>query len=96
MTNEEKIQNALCMLQDLKWKRDNSWLANAMIVDEVIKLLKTPENKRDEEYPSAVGISAAVSSRPRAGLSDRLIALLGKRSGNARAGKTKIKPVKKI
>jgi len=80
MTNEEKIQGAIEMLQQIKLNRDTSWLSAAMMIDEVIKLLRSPS--------SVVPGQNAASSRPRAGLSDRLIALIGKPSRNTRAVKT--------
>jgi hypothetical protein len=80
MTNEEKVQAAISMLQELKWNRDSNWLANSMRIDEVLQMLRTPSP-----------VSAAVNTRhPRAGLSDRLIALIGKPSRNTRAAKTKM------
>jgi len=82
MNDREKIQAALSMLQGMKWGRE-SWLSNAMRIDEVVQMLQAPGNDRT----GAGEPSAAVSSRPRAGLSDRLIALLGKHSGSARPSK---------
>ncbi len=81
MTNEQKVQAAISMLQELKWNRDSNWLANAMMIDEVLQMLRTPSK---EDVPG----QNAASSRPRAGLSDRLIALIGKPSRNTRAVKT--------
>jgi len=78
MNAEEKVQAAISMLQELKWNRDNNWLANAMRIDEVLQMLRTPS-------PVQTMVNTC---HPRAGLSDRLIALIGKRSRNTRAAKT--------
>jgi len=81
MNAEEKVQAAISMLQELKWNRDNNWLANAMRIDEVLQMLRSPST------PSPVQTTVN-TCHPRAGLSDRLIALIGKRSRNTRAAKT--------
>ena len=80
MTKDEKIEAALQLLEQIKWGKDSSWLSAARIVDEVTNLLRSPSTQ-------VPGTNAA-APRPRAGLSDRLIALIGKRSGNTRAIKT--------
>ena len=82
MTNEEKISTALSMLQQLKWSREINWLSNAMAIDEVIQILKTPST-----LPATIPGQKIVSRSRRAGLSDRLMALLGTRSQDARARK---------
>lgn len=86
MNNEEKIAYALDMLQALKWNRDSNWLSNAMRIDEVIRVLKSPSTGSPATGP---GQKTAPRSQ-RAGLSDRLIALIGKPSGSARARKTQL------
>ena len=83
MNNEEKIKYALGMLQQLKWSRESNWLSNAMAIDEVIRVLQTPST-----LPATVPGQKTTPRSSRAGLSDRLSALIGKRSGKARASKT--------
>lgn len=84
MTNEQKISTALNMLQQLKWNQDSTWLSNAMRIDEVIQMLRTPAT-----LPANVADQKTISHRQRAGLSDRLVALIGKRSQDARGRKKK-------
>lgn len=90
MNNEEKISTALSMLQQLKWNQDSNWLSNAMLIDEVIRVLKTPST-----LPATVPEQKTNSRSRRAGLSDRLIALLGTRSGSARVSKKQMAEGKK-
>lgn len=82
MNNEQKIAYALDMLQKIKWGHESGWLTNAMMIDEVIRVLKTPCSS-----PAADPVQKINSRSQRAGLSDRLMALIGKPSGNARAAK---------
>jgi hypothetical protein len=91
MTDKQKVAYALNMLQQLKWNRDSTWLSNAIHIDEVIRVLKSPS--------TGVGVSATgpgqkiVSRSQRAGLSDRLMALIGKPSGSARGSAAASTPV---
>lgn len=88
MNDRQKVSSALNMLRDLKWRKESSWLTNAMRIDEIIKMLEMPneDHMADAGVPGAAA-PASASPRQRAGLSDRLIALLGKPSGNARRPK---------
>ena len=81
MNDRQKINVALDLLQGIRHGPDQSWITNAMTVDEVIRILRMPgENNMDTVTAKRV---------PRAGLSDRLFALLGKRARDARAAAKK-------
>ena len=81
MNNEEKIVVAIAMLRELKWGRE-SWLSNASRIDEVINVLQSRSSPGIKDRP-------VETFQPRAGLSDRLFALIGKRARDARAAQTK-------